>query len=573
MPYVQRKRRGYSLWLKVRWGVLGVGAIVVLGGGFWALTQIGPRSIDRDAQVANVRADDPKLAAKREAVRSLMERYEAAGAGADPELLHEAVKLQQEVVAQQVGGGQSEVTRLLKLERQLDAVEAREQNALILELDTKGRVANDALELDAAREAWAAALAKQRAVNRSGAPSSLKNFRREAEFEEKIQGLAAAPLAEEVKEAMAVARKEVEAENWSEAYAAFGAAREAQLEINTNFERSQYADRRKLDEIERELESLDAANLAAEVDELEASGDTAMAQGEYEEATMIFEQARQLQTRINRDFARSQFLSSVRVQNLDVKRQTAASVPLVEAVRKEDRAIADLLRKRQTVRAGERIIAVEARLKAGVERLKKSERWDPDLQLRLSYLASQVERLAEIQDTVYERLRPLPGVGEVRILRTEFPQALYQQVMKTNPSRNAGRAFPVDSVNWFEAMTCCVRLSWVLGRPVRLPSADEFRIAVADTSVGGMVADRKQSQEMASQAPNAAGLYDLLGNLAEWLATADDAAGGVPAPIGGGSYLDTSTALSGLIQTEMPRSDRARHVGFRVVVEFDGPEE
>lgn len=543
--------------------------MLVLSGGFWGLTKIGPRKMDVDAQLASVRPDDPELIALQEQVKELSERYDAAGDGADPEPLRKAVKLQQQVVAKFDGGGQAEVSRLLKLEQQLDAVKARELNAEIGDLDTEGRVAHDSKKLGEAERAWTDALAKQKTVNRSGAPARLKNFRREAEFEQKIQGLAAAPLAEEVKEALAVARREVTAENWAEAYSAFGAAREAQQEINTQFARSPYADRLKLDKIDRELESLDAANLATEVDELEASGDAAMAAEDYEDAAIIFEQARQLQTQINRDFARSQFLSSAKVQNLDVKRQTAASVPLIEEIKAEDQAIVGLLQRRQTVLAGERILAAEARLRAGHERLKRGNRWDPALQLRLGYLASQVERLSEIQDSIYERLRPLPGVEELRVLRTEFPQALYQQVLKTNPSRNVGRAFPVDSVNWFEATNCCTRLSWILGRLVRLPTSDEFRIAVADTAVGGVVGDRKASQAMASEAPNAAGLFDLLGNLAEWLAAPAGQSGGVPAPIAGGSYLDSSSALQGVIRNEMPRSDRARHVGFRIVVEFD----
>ena len=141
--------------------------------------------------------------------------------------------------------------------------------------------------------------------------------------------------------------------------------------------------------------------------------------------------------------------------------------------------------------------------------------------------------------------------------------------MKSNPSRNPGRAFAVDSVNWFEAVNCCERLSWIMGRTVRLPTADEFRIAVADAAVGDAIGGAEESLAMASGEPNAAGLYDLLGNLAEWLAASPSDAGGTPAPIAGGSYLDKAEDLTAVITREMPRSDRARHVGFRIVMEFD----
>ncbi len=569
MPYIQKKRRGYAIWMALRpWlgGLLGLG---FLGGLWWGVTQLGPRNLPENSERTIVRRDAPALLAMKAEVESLKQRYDQAGEGADPEWVVQAVKIQQQVVARVDGGGQAEVRLLQELEKEVDTVEARAKHANIRDLDTRGRIAQDRGDRNEAEAAWSEALRLQREVNRSGAPGILKNFRKETEFEQRIQGLAAAPLAQEVTQALAAARREAAAENWTEALGAYAAARDAQMRINMEFPRSAFADNLKLDRIEREVESLDAATLAREVDHFEAEGDAAMAGADYEAATAAFESARQLQLHINQDFARSQFLSSARVQTLEVKRQTAASVPLIAEIGREAAEIEIMLRQRQTVVAAEKIVATEAKLRAGWERLKRSERWDPALQLRLAYLASQRDRLAEIQDTIYERLRPLPGVGELRILRTELPQFLYQQVMKSNPSRNPGRAFAVDSVNWFEAVNCCERLSWIMGRTVRLPTADEFRIAVADAAVGDAIGGAEESLAMASGEPNAAGLYDLLGNLAEWLAASPSDAGGTPAPIAGGSYLDKAEDLTAVITREMPRSDRARHVGFRIVMEFD----
>jgi hypothetical protein len=569
MPYIQRKRRGYVVWMKVRPFVFGLLAVSFLVGLWWGVSQIGPRKLGGNTPPVSIRATDPKLLAMQAEVLDLQSRYQSAGQGADPELMIKAGEIQRQVVARTEGGGQAEMRLLEDLDRELDAINARTKNLNIRELDTQGRIAQDSRDLAAAEVAWTEALSLQREVNRSGASGALKNFRKEAEFEQRIQGLAAAPLAQEITEALEVARREASAGNWAEALGAYAAARDAQVRVNVEFPRSAFADSLKLDRIEREVETLDAANLSAEVVEFEKSGDAAMNAEDFEGATELFERARQLQLRINQEFARSQFLSSVRVQDLEVKRQTAASVLLIREIAREAEGIDVLLRQRKTVQAGETIMATDAKLRAGFDRLKRSERWNPALQLRLSYLASQRDRLAEIQDAIYERLRPLPGVSEIRILRTEFPQSLYQQVMKSNPSRNPGRAFPVDSVNWLEAEKCCERLSWILGRTVRLPTVDEFRIAIADTASGDVIGDRKDSQAMASGEPNAAGLYDLLGNLAEWLNAAPSEMGGAPAPIAGGSYLDKPEALLDVIQSEMPRSDRARHVGFRIVMEFE----
>jgi hypothetical protein len=57
-----------------------------------------------------------------------------------------------------------------------------------------------------------------------------------------------------------------------------------------------------------------------------------------------------------------------------------------------------------------------------------------------------------------------------------------------------------------------------------------------------------------------------MGNLAEWLQPATDA--GEAAPVAGGSYLDPASALTVLASTPTDKHERARHIGFRVVVDL-----
>ena len=157
------------------------------------------------------------------------------------------------------------------------------------------------------------------------------------------------------------------------------------------------------------------------------------------------------------------------------------------------------------------------------------------------------------------------------MLQTEVPQALYLQIMKTNPSRQPGRAYPVDSVSWLDAMQFCERLGWIMGQTVRLPNADEFRVALGDaaerwSAENGATGPSAQSREMAMGEPNAMGFFDLLGNLAEWLAAPPGERGSELASVAGGSYLDGPEVLRSLRLEERPRSDRARHIGFRFVM-------
>ncbi|MEJ6603071.1 MAG: SUMF1/EgtB/PvdO family nonheme iron enzyme [Opitutaceae bacterium] len=80
-------------------------------------------------------------------------------------------------------------------------------------------------------------------------------------------------------------------------------------------------------------------------------------------------------------------------------------------------------------------------------------------------------------------------------------------------------------------------------------------------------AERTKSDEMATFAPNAAGFFDLLGNVAEWLLPRPNQTGGW-ALVSGGSFLDQPEVLRKVPSIVTQRSERARHIGFRVLVEM-----
>lgn len=152
--------------------------------------------------------------------------------------------------------------------------------------------------------------------------------------------------------------------------------------------------------------------------------------------------------------------------------------------------------------------------------------------------------------------------------QTEVTQALYQAVMKDNPSNfGNGENPPVDGINWYDAIVFCNKLSLLLNKTpaysvngvtdpdewgyephgatslpemaqvdwnteadgFRLPTEDEWEYAAAagtDSKYAGEnLKDsawyRKNSdftpQSVASKAPNKWGLYDMSGNVWEWV--------------------------------------------------------
>ena len=156
----------------------------------------------------------------------------------------------------------------------------------------------------------------------------------------------------------------------------------------------------------------------------------------------------------------------------------------------------------------------------------------------------------------------MPGEGDVderprhrvRVARgfwigkTPVTQALWQEVMGTNPSQFKLRERPVEQVSWYEALEFCNKLSGkvhvapayrfdqsngirlaehVYG--VRLLTEIEWEYAAkagtdltfagseSPEEVGWLISNyRSSTRAVASKNPNAWGLYDMSGNVEEW---------------------------------------------------------
>jgi formylglycine-generating enzyme required for sulfatase activity len=116
---------------------------------------------------------------------------------------------------------------------------------------------------------------------------------------------------------------------------------------------------------------------------------------------------------------------------------------------------------------------------------------------------------------------------------TEVTQELYKAVMGVNPSINKENQNPVECVDWNDCKAFVDRLSEITGKNFRLPTEAEWEYAAiggkythyyifsgsnraADvawyiTNSGGSSHTVKQLQ------PNELGLYDMSGNVYEWV--------------------------------------------------------
>ena len=119
---------------------------------------------------------------------------------------------------------------------------------------------------------------------------------------------------------------------------------------------------------------------------------------------------------------------------------------------------------------------------------------------------------------------------------SECTQALWQAVLGANPSQNKKDPLrPVDSVSWDSCRDFATKLSAAIhGGTARLPTEAEWeyacRAGTTDAYTGATLDARGwyggnsngESQPVKQKAPNAWGLYDMLGNVAEWTADVHD---------------------------------------------------
>jgi formylglycine-generating enzyme required for sulfatase activity/tRNA A-37 threonylcarbamoyl transferase component Bud32 len=164
---------------------------------------------------------------------------------------------------------------------------------------------------------------------------------------------------------------------------------------------------------------------------------------------------------------------------------------------------------------------------------------------------------------------------------SEVTQWQYEQIMHTNPSdpRWRGPDLPVQNVSWNEAVEYCRRLTQLERRFYRLPTDAEWEYACragTDDSFNGARPSRLcwsaqnsggNLHPIMQKWPNAWGLYDMHGNVAEWCADpASPVAGIVSRVVRGGSALQASPECRSASRRMLAADGRLPEVGFRVVL-------
>jgi formylglycine-generating enzyme required for sulfatase activity len=191
-----------------------------------------------------------------------------------------------------------------------------------------------------------------------------------------------------------------------------------------------------------------------------------------------------------------------------------------------------------------------------------------------------------------EQARQVVLTRGFRVASTEVTQRQWLALMGTTPSPQRGDDLPVTSVSWKDAQEFCLRLSQKERARYRLPTEAEWEYACR---AGGAPADAPAELDAVAwsagnsdgtthpvglKRPNAWGLHDVLGNVAEWTLDAyapyprveretDPTGPGVGSMrvVRGGAWRSFPPALRCAARAGMPESYQLPHVGLRVVLE------
>ena len=168
---------------------------------------------------------------------------------------------------------------------------------------------------------------------------------------------------------------------------------------------------------------------------------------------------------------------------------------------------------------------------------------------------------------------------------SECTQLLWHEVMGSLPSSVPGMDHPVEMVNWDDTQRFLLALNAAVpGLQAKLPSEAEWEYAARAGTDGpwpaplrwlGWFSDTsgRAHQSVKSLKPNAWGLYDQHGNIAEWVydgygpyptMDGDDTPrqGGAPV-VRGGSFKDDASAGRSAARTRERGKTRSAELGFR----------
>ncbi len=552
-----------------------LGCVGVLAS-FFLLSKLGPKKVDYNSLISNTEMAVEAKALQLESIQFEVEFEEVlAIREAEPqdmELLRRALDLQSQYIAGISGYNSSAAQRLEDLEKRYQDLSAGFLADESLALESEAFSLSNAQSFGAAGDKYQAAFDLQKDINENFPRSSAYDVGRATRLQREARYLNAEPLLNQSIDLESQTNRLIDEKQWESAAEVLKQAIQIQQRLNREYRGTNQASVSRLEEMKMKMVSIYSGQDYLGIEQIAKIADTSRANGEALEAASLYQEVARLQKQLNEEYPDSIYASSERVAEFQRKSQTAQSFELGLDIENNHDLLKQWLSNRRTYEAADVIVALRRDIKQMQDAFPRSSLNDEELQVKVRYLNLVQNNLGYIQDRVYDALLPVPDSAHMRMLRTEVPQALYTLIMGTNPSRNQGDLNPVDSVSWVEAKRFCERLSWILGKEVRLPTENEFRQAlgqlryvVLEEHVWSVSDADGVAQSVGNKEPFVSGFYDLLGNVSEWLESIDRFETEGARHIGGHAQ-DRIEAIFSVPIRSAPRGERNRLTGFRVAV-------
>ncbi len=203
------------------------------------------------------------------------------------------------------------------------------------------------------------------------------------------------------------------------------------------------------------------------------------------------------------------------------------------------------------------------------------------------YPAQRIEKIQKYIDYKSSRnvgdldLVYVEGSGDVKsfyIGRTEITQSQWRRVMGANPAGFRGCAdCPVENVSWDDVQEFLKKLNEQTGMKYRLPRLDEWEYAAKggnkslntqfsgsdnlDETAWCVYNSEESTHSVAKKAPNELGIYDMTGNVSEWVSNMYDKNTRF---VKGGSWSDDATNSTIKSSEKYDAKFKVNRIGFRV---------
>ncbi|MFM2397823.1 MAG: hypothetical protein RLZZ144_1073, partial [Pseudomonadota bacterium] len=226
------------------------------------------------------------------------------------------------------------------------------------------------------------------------------------------------------------------------------------------------------------------------------------------------------------------------------------------------------------------LVRPEAKVKAGSNRIELALANDAN-NVRLidaggTFMTVQQQQQRETQERAYRvELIKIPG-QHFELGKYEVTQSQWQAVMGNNPSGFKGDNLPVEQVSWDDIQIYLQKLNDKTGKSYRLPTEAEWEVACYGGNkteyCGGNDANAVawysensgyKTYPVGQKQANGYGLYDMSGNVWEWMSDCYDGDCGRRVLRGGSWYFNTNSLRAAGRSSNTPGS-RDYSGGFRV---------